>query len=49
MRWKAGKVNYGVKWMPKSFWADIWTPRWHGGRGPYITIGLYFIAFYRGY
>lgn len=48
-----GKVNYAIRWMrPKRtphFWAHIWTPRWHEGRGPYITIGLGLVAIYRGY
>lgn len=33
----------------KGFWADWWTPIWHEGRGPYVTIGLGFLAIYRGY
>ena len=31
------------------FWAQWWTPTWHEGRGPYISIGLGIIAIYRGY
>jgi len=33
----------------KKFWLDIWTPSWHQGRGPYLSVGLYFFAIYRGY
>ena len=51
----------GVKYSTKLFlcakqrkglsmwWCHIWTPVWHKGRGPYITIGLGRVAFYRGY
>jgi hypothetical protein len=53
-------VNYGVSIIHKRGtkehrfsrsmnWLHIWTPVWHKGRGPYITIGLFGIAFYRGY
>lgn len=31
------------------FWLHIWTPTWHEGRGPYVSIGVYEFAFYRGY
>ena len=31
------------------FWWNRWTPPWHDGRGPYISIGLGLIAIYRGY
>mgnify|MGYP001616933461 CR=1 FL=1 len=42
-------VNYGVKWFPRAFWWAWWTPRWHEGRGPYVSIGCYVVAVYRGY
>ena len=32
-----------------GFWAHWWTPTWHDGRGPYVSIGLGFFAVYRGY
>lgn len=32
-----------------GFWAHWWTPIWHKGRGPYISIGLGVLAIYRGY
>ena len=41
--------SWGVRFMPKKWWAIWWTPRWHRGRGAYISIGLWFIAIYRGY
>lgn len=31
------------------FWCHLWTPTWHCGRGPYVSVGLYWIAIYRGY
>jgi hypothetical protein len=30
-------------------WFHFWTPIWHERRGPYISIGLYFFAIYKGY
>lgn len=47
---KHGPVNYAVtfEWFGRA-WCDIWTPVWHNGRGPYITIGLWFVRFVRGY
>jgi len=35
--------------LRNRFWWHWRTPCWHEGRGPYITIGLGIIAFYRGY
>jgi hypothetical protein len=32
-----------------GFWAIYWTPAWHEERGPYISVGLGILAFYRGY
>jgi len=32
-----------------QFWAHWWTPIWHEGRGPYISLGLGPIRIYRGY
>lgn len=32
-----------------GFWAHWWTPIWHEGRGPYISIGLGICGIYRGY
>ena len=44
--------RWAIRLQPKlgrGFWAHWWTPIWHKGRGPYITIGLGLIAIYRGY
>ena len=30
-------------------WICLWTPSWHNKRGPYVSIGILFIAVYRGY
>lgn len=35
--------------LSKKFWAQWWTPKWHDGEGPYITIGIGLIRIYRGY
>ena len=32
-----------------SLWIHLWTPKWHCGRGPYISIGIGVFAIYRGY
>lgn len=41
-------AKWAVKWMPRRFWFDAWTPVWHEGRGPYITCGVWLFAVYRG-
>lgn len=43
-------MKYG-KWcaVKKTFWVNWWTPKWHEGRGPYITIGLGLFTIMRGY
>lgn len=33
----------------KSPWLHMWTPKWHKGRGPYITIGIICFRVIRGY
>lgn len=47
----SGKVNYAFRRRDDSGkpWVSIWTPAWHAGRGPYVSIGLGGWAFYRGY
>jgi hypothetical protein len=51
MKIRIGKINYGIKRLrnKKEFWFQAWTPAWHGGRGKYVSVGLYFIGIYRGY
>jgi len=45
-----GHVNYEITFdMHRKFWIEAWTPIWHEGRGPYISIGIYFISLFRGY
>lgn len=45
------KPGWAIGWSKgeRGFWCDYWTPAWHQGRGPYISIGLGLIAIYRGY
>lgn len=31
------------------WWFHFWTPTWHKGRGPFVSIGLGVIAIARGY
>lgn len=42
-------IKYGIGIYPKQFWFDCWLPKWHKGRGRYLTIGLWLFSFYRGY
>jgi len=54
MTWKHEHVNYDFEYRPAynkpvAFWICLWTPVWHKGRGPYISIGLGIFGFYRGY
>lgn len=30
-------------------WWSVWLPRWHDGRGKYVSIGLGFVSLFRGY
>ena len=43
--------HWHLRWMPRhpGFWCHLWTPIWHEGRGPYLTLGLGAIAVLRGY
>lgn len=48
--YKRKRVLYSVRLIAfRPFWFCLWTPVWHEGRGPYISIGLGIIAFCRGY
>jgi hypothetical protein len=43
-------VNFAVRFAPDSdYWFHWWTPTWHFGKGPYITIGFWRFRIYRGY
>jgi hypothetical protein len=43
-------VNFAVRFAPKSdWWFQMWTPTWHFGKGPYITVGFWKFRIYRGY
>jgi len=43
------KPGWAIRVGWRGFWGHWWTPIWHKGRGPYITIGLGLIQIYRGY
>jgi len=46
------KPRWAVDWPPRSqygWWLHVWTPVWHKGRGPYVSIGLGCIRVCRGY
>jgi hypothetical protein len=47
-----GKVNWAIKFVKVGsplFWIHFWTPIWHRGRGPYLSMGIGPLAIYRGY
>lgn len=43
--------KWAMKWelTDCDFWLDAWTPIWHRGRGPYISISLGPVRIFRGY
>jgi hypothetical protein len=44
------KSKHGLWYaFKKSFFFNWWTPVWHEGRGPYISIALCRLRFMRGY
>lgn len=52
MRRDAAGASWSVRWFRGAgprWWAHWWTPVWHDGRGPYVSIGLGLFAVYRGY
>lgn len=49
MRPGRGRVNYAVRRSGHRFCVECWTPVWHEGRGPYLSLGLGVVAIYRGY
>lgn len=44
-RWSVRRLPAGAR----GVWAHCWLPRWHEGRGPYVSLGLWAVALYRGY
>ena len=46
-------IEHGARWFidfkKLGYWCHSWTPTWHNGRGPYISIGLGFCRIVRGY
>ena len=48
LAYRAQDANWSIKWQ-RGFWFDWWTPHYHQGRGPYMTIGCGLFAVYRGY
>jgi len=58
-KWKVKRLAGPVEWRPPygidvrdwsgCWWCHFWTPIWHEGRGPYVSIGLGWLAIYRGY
>jgi hypothetical protein len=47
---KRKNVNFAVRFASDSgYWFEWWTPTWHFGKGPYITIAFWRFRIYRGY
>lgn len=42
-------ARWSVRFGWRGFWCHLWTPVWHEGRGPYVTLGLGCVQVYRGY
>lgn len=36
-------------WQRPEWWLIAWTPVWHKGRGPYVSLGLGLVVVMRGY
>ena len=52
MRWPHEHVNYQLEFTrgaSRGWWLCLWTPVWHDGRGPYVSVGLWIMRFGRGY
>jgi len=49
MRRDRDPVNVSIDMAKRGWWLCLWTPAWHKGRGPYVSVGFGFGAFYRGY
>ena len=44
------KARWVIRWGKLGkVWFHVWRPAWHEGRGRYVSIGLWFVAIYRGY
>ena len=41
--------HWRIWWGWWDFWLHLWTPSWHRGRGPYVSMGLGWLKVYRGY
>lgn len=46
---KNRSVNWGVEFGKFGFFLELWTPTWHDGRGPYLSLGLGLMKICRGY
>ena len=46
---KNRSVNCGVDFEKFGFFLKLWTPTWHDGRGPYLSLGLGLMKICRGY
>ena len=50
INFRVHKIRYAIRvGLVRDFWFEWWTPGFHQGRGPYISLGFYLFAIYRGY
>ncbi len=47
--WREFFRHWALRWGRTRFWLHLWTPIWHEGRGPYVSLGLGCVKVYRGY
>ncbi len=47
--WREFFRHWSVHWDRRGFWFHLWTPVWHKGRGPYVSLGLGRVEVFRGY
>lgn len=40
---------WNICWELWDFWLHLWTPTWHKGRGPYVSLSFGWIKIFRGY
>jgi hypothetical protein len=40
--------GWAIRWQ-RGWWLHYWTPTWHEGRGPYLSMCIGIVAIYRGY
>ncbi len=47
--WEISLIKFRLGHEYCFFWCHYWTPAWHEGRGPYVSIGCAWLYITRGY